>query len=166
VLSLLALAACDSSTVEPAAGGGPISAAGAATELTEYPFDANFPAYSGCLESRVTISGTVWWSVRTVTRPDGSQHLTINLDVSAFTISDGGSVWTARPGATEIYSQNISPEGFDQQMVHQGTVIYQSEDGRPDLRLVHRIHLVRLPGSEEVHLNAQTFEIVCVAPEH
>lgn len=159
-----ALAACDSSTTEP--GGPGALKPTAAVVLNEFPINVNFQFYSECLNARVTLSGTAWWSVRTVTKPDGSRHITIRMDVSGPTISSGGSVWTANPGAFEMFVRNVPAGGTvgvdDRQTEHQGTVIYRSADGRPDLRFVHRIHLVRLPGSDEVQLYHSIFEIVCV----
>jgi hypothetical protein len=159
-----ALAACDASTTGPAEPVAPRTAA--AVVLSEFPLSPNFPAYSACLDAQVTISGSAWWSQRTVTRPDGSLHITILIDFSGTTISSGGSVWTANPGASEMFVHNV-PAGSivgvaDQQTEHTGTVIYRSADGRPDLRLMHRIHLVRLPGSDDVQLNHSIFQIVCV----
>lgn len=164
-----ALAACDSSTTEPAETSATdlaLSSASAAVVHTEFPVNVNFSVYSACLDARVTLSGTAWWSVRTVTRPDGSRHITILMDVTGPTISSGGSVWTANPGASEMFVRNVPAGGVvgpdDRQTEHQGTVIYRSADGRPDLRFVHRIHVVRLPDSGEVQLNHSIFEIVCV----
>ena len=164
-----ALAACDSSTTGPAEPSALRPSARATSHQSEFPVDVNFQTYSVCLDAPVTISGTAWWSVHTVTKPDGSLHINLKMDVSNPTISSEGSVWTANPGASEMFVRNVPAGGIvgvdDQQTEHQGTVIYRSADGRPDLRFVHRIHLVRLPGSDDVQLNHSIFEIVCVAPK-
>jgi hypothetical protein len=165
-----ALAACDSSTTGPAEPSALRPPAAATSAHDEFEIDVNFEVYSVCLDAWVILQGTALWSVHTVTKPDGSRHINLKMDVSGPTITSGGSVWTANPGASEMFVRNIPAGGTigadDRQTEHQGTVIYRSADGRPDLRFVHRIHLVRLPGSDEVQLNHSIFEIVCVAPKN
>lgn len=128
---VIASAACDSgptAPAEPEPAALTLSAAASSVVVDEFPVNVNFQAYSACLDGLVTLSGTAWWTVRTVTRPDGSRHLTIRMDVSGPTISSGGSVWTANPGASEMFVRNIPPGGVlgldDQQTEHQGTVIH------------------------------------------
>ncbi len=157
------VAACDSTATAPDAAAPLRPSASANVQLNEFPVNVDFQFYSVCLDAPVRLSGTAYWTVRTVTRSDGSRHLTILMDVAGPTISSGGSVWTATPGASEMFIRNF-PAGssLEQQLEHQGTVIYRSADGRPDLRFVHRIHLVRMPDTGEIKLNDQLFEIVCV----
>jgi hypothetical protein len=157
-----ALAACDRTTTGPNEADGLRASANATATLTEFPVNVNFSFFSVCLNARVTLSGTAYWSIREVVRDDGGRHLTILMDVSGPTISSGGSVWTASPGALEMFVRNF-PAGsnLEQQLEHQGTVIYRSADGQPDLRFVHRIHLVRMPDGT-LQLNDNLFEIVCV----
>jgi hypothetical protein len=161
-----AVAACDSGPTEPVGAGDLKPSASAAVTLNEFPVNVNFQFFAQCLNGMVTLSGTAYWSVRTVVKPDGSRHITLLMDVSGPTISSGGSVWTATPGASEMFIRNIPAGGIqgvdDRQTEHQGTVIYKSADGRPDLRFVHRIHLVRLPGTGEIQINHNIFETVCV----
>jgi hypothetical protein len=162
VVVAAALAACESSTTGPGEVDALRPSASATSTLSEFPVNVNFSFFSVCLNARVNLSGTAYWSIREVLRPDGARHLTILMDVSGPTISSGGSVWTAHPGASEMFIRNF-PAGssLEQELEHQGTVIYRSADGRPDLRFVHRIHLVRMPDGT-LQLNNNLFEIVCV----
>lgn len=158
-----AVAACDSGPTEPVGAAELKPSASATVTLSEFPNFANFPAYSECLNGLVTVYGPAWWAMRTVVRPDGSRHVTLRIDVSGFTIISGQSVWTANPNSSEIFIRSI-PEGSatDDLTQHQGTVIFRSpDDSKPDLRLMHQIHLVRLP-TGEVQVGRTLFQIVCV----
>jgi hypothetical protein len=163
---VISVAACDATSTEPLRSSDLKPSASATSTLAEFPVNVNFQFFSACLNAPVMLSGTAYWSVRTVVKPDGSRHLTILMDVSGPTLSSGGSVWTAHEGASEMFVRNIPAGGVlgvdDQQTEHQGTVIYKSADGRPDLRFLHRIHLVRLPGTDEVQINHNIFGVVCV----
>ena len=160
-----ALAACDSVPTAPVEENALKPSANATVTHSEFPVNVNFTFFSVCLNAPVKLMGTAYWSIREVVRPDRSRHLTILMDVAGPTISSGGSVWTANPGASEMFIRNF-PAGsnLEQQLEHQGTVIYRSEDGKPDLRFVHRIQLVRLPDGT-LHLYNNLFEIVCVGAE-
>jgi hypothetical protein len=169
-----ALVACDTSATGPGESSSSalgLSSGRATVAVEEFPVNVdNYRFYSACLNGVVALSGTAWWTRRTVTLPDGSVNITVKMDVSDPKILFGGSVWTANPGASEMFIHHVPPGGtafvHDQQLEHQGTVIYKSEDGRPDLRFIHRIHIVRLPGSNEVHLNHSIFAIVCVGQQN
>lgn len=159
-----ALAACDAGPTAPAETGSLGPSASATSTLTEFPNFANFQAFSQCLNAPVTVYGPAWWSLRTVVKPDGSRLLTLIIDASGFTIISGGTVWTANPGASEIFVRSI-PAGstIDELTQHQGTIIFRSpDDGQPDLRLTHQIHLVQVAGTGEVQVGRNLFEIVCV----
>jgi len=130
--------------------------AGATVNVVEFgPHPLRFLPFSSCLGERVLISGTISGRNQLVTMPDGSTHLTQLLDVSQVSITLGDAVWTPRPTAQEIFIIN---EG---QSEHVGKVVFGSEAGRPELRLVHTIHLVRLPGGE-LEVNRQFFDVLCV----
>jgi hypothetical protein len=103
----------------------------------------------------VLISGAFSGRNQFVTMPDGSTHLTQLLDVSQASIALGDEVWTPGPSAHEIFIVN------ERQSEHVGKVVFRSEDGRPELRLVHTIHMVRLP-SGELQVNRQILDVLCV----
>lgn len=159
----LATFACDSSTTEPTAPEKlSISAnQGATTTFSQFTVNFNFQAYSACLDAFVTMGGPVEFSVWTVVRPDGSRHITQLLDVSNTAIRYNGIVWTPGPNASEMFIRNLPAGSPEQQLEHQGTVIYRSPDSETELRLQHRINLVRLPDGT-LQLNNNDFSIVCV----
>ena len=102
-----ACTACDSVTTAPEDENGLKPSANATVTLSEFPVNVNFTFFSVCLNAPVNLSGTAYWSIREVVRPDGSRHLTILMDVAGPTISSGGSVWTANPGASEMFVRNF-----------------------------------------------------------
>lgn len=168
-LALAALvAACDAGTTEPTTPTDlrPSASAGATTEFTQFNTSVFFRPYASCFDAQVLVSGPITFSVWTVTRPDGGRHITQILDVSNVTITYDGAVWTAGPNASEMFVRNVPAGGTigldEQQIEHQGTVIFRSPEGRPDLLFVHRIHLVRLPDGD-TQLNYNIFEINCIA---
>lgn len=132
------------------------SSAGATASLVEFgPVPIRFPLFSSCLGDRVLISGAFSGQNRFVMMPDGSTHLTQLLDVSQVTIALGDTVWTPGPAAHEIFIIN------ERQSEHVGKVVFRAEDGRPELRLVHTIHMVRLP-SGELEVNRQILDVLCL----
>jgi hypothetical protein len=132
------------------------STAAATASLVEFgPIPIRFPLLSSCLGDRVLISGAFSGQNRFVTMPDGSMHLTQLIDVSHVTIALGDTVWTPGPAAHEIFIIN------ERQSEHVGKVIFRAEGGRPELRFVHTIHMVRLP-SGELQVNRQILDVVCV----
>jgi hypothetical protein len=132
------------------------SNAGAIVNFVEFgPSPIRILPFSSCLGERVLISGTVSGRNQIVTMPDGTTHLTQLIDVSQVSIALGDAVWTPGPSAQEIFIIN---EG---QSEHVGKVVFRSEDGRPELRLVHTIHAARLP-SGELQVNRQIFDVLCV----
>ena len=159
----LATFACDSSTTGPTAPEKlSISAnQGATTTFSQFTVNFNFQAYAECFDAFVGMGGPVDFSVWTVVRPDGSRHITQLLDVSRTSIRYNGVVWTPGPNASEMFVRNIPAGSPDQQIEHLGTVIYRSSDAENDLRLQHRINLVRLPDGT-MQLNNNVFRIVCV----
>ncbi len=132
------------------------SNARATVDFVEFgPIPIRFGSFSSCLGDRVLISGAFSGRNQFVTMPDGSTHLTQLLDVSQVSIALGDEVWTPGPSAHEIFIVN------ERQSEHVGKVVFRSEDGRPELRLVHTIHMVRLP-SGELQVNRQVFDVLCV----
>ena len=132
------------------------STAGATASLVEFgPSPIRFSVFSPCLGDRVLISGAFSGQNRFVMMPDGSMHLTQLLDVSQVTIALGDTVWTPGPAAHEIFIIN------EWQSEHVGKVVFRAEDGRPELRLVHTIHMVSLP-SGELEVNRTFFDVLCV----
>ena len=132
------------------------SNAGATVNFVEFgPNPIRILPFSSCLGERVLISGTFSGRNQVVTKPDGSTHLTQLIDVSQVSIALGDTVWTPGPSAQEIFIIN------ERQSEHVGKVVFRSEDGRPELRLVHTIHAVRLP-SGELQVNRQIFDVLCV----
>ena len=130
--------------------------AGATVNVVEFgPNPIRILPFSSCLGERVLISGTVSGRNQFVTMPDGSTHLTQLIDVSQVSITLGDAVWTPRASAQEIFVIN------QPQSEHVGKVVFRSDDGRPELRLVHTIHMVRLPGGE-LQVNRQFFDVLCV----
>ena len=111
--------------------------------------------FSSCLAGYVVISGTLSGRNRFVTMPDGSTHLTQLIDVSQVSIVFGDAVWTPALSAQEIFITN------ERQSEHVGKVVFRSDDGRPELRLVHTIHMVSLP-SGELEVNRTFFDVLCV----
>ncbi|MGH7511034.1 MAG: hypothetical protein ACREMZ_16445 [Gemmatimonadales bacterium] len=148
----------------PQAGSPAPASYGASVELEEFSFPVHFFVPVACLNGSVLVSGTVYGRDRIVTRPDGSVHVQEKLDVSDVTIALGDQLWTAGPNASEMFLLNFAADGSVRQIEHLGVVIFRAEDGRPELRLVHQIHHVRLP-SGEIQLNHQIFGIRCIAPD-
>lgn len=132
------------------------STAGATASLVEFgPIPIRFPLFSSCLGDRVLISGAFSGQNRFVTMPDGSMHLTQLIDVSHVTIALGDTVWTPGLAAHETFIIN---EG---QSEHVGKVVFRADGDRPELRFVHTIHMVRLPGGE-LQVNRQILDVLCV----
>ena len=77
-----ACTACDSVTTAPEDENGLKPSANATVTLSEFPVNVNFTFFSVCLNAPVNLSGTAYWSIREVVRPDGSRHLTILMDVA------------------------------------------------------------------------------------
>ena len=138
---------------------------GASVEFQEYAFPLNFPSVPvACLNSDVLITGTIFGWDRTVTRPNGSGHVTTFWDVSNVRIELGDQVWTAGPGSSEIFVWTFEAGGIERVHHHLGAVIFRAGNGRPELQLYHQIQRVTPPGAEEPELFRNIFEIRCVAP--
>jgi hypothetical protein len=132
------------------------SDAGATVSFVEFgPIPIRFSAFSSCLGEPVLISGSFSGRNQLVTMPDGSTHLTQILDVSQVRIAHGATVWTPGPSAQEIFIIN------ERQSEHVGKVVFRAANGGPELRLVHTIHMVRLPDGE-LQVNRQIFDVLCV----
>jgi hypothetical protein len=163
-------AACDHdqpTAINPVAPqAGSLALGGATSALVDFgPIPVAFTVASPCLDGTVLVSGSFSGWDRIVTRPDGSIHITERIDVSNVTLRLGDQLWTAGPNASEIFVKNFPPGlGFGdiRQAEHVGVVIFRADDGRPELRFVHRIHIVRLP-SGEVQVNRQILDVLCIA---
>jgi len=113
--------------------------------------------------------GTLSGSDRVVERPDGSVHITEHMDASDVRITLGDQLWTPGPNASEIFIKDFPPDvpqelGFARHAEHLGVVIYRADDGRPALRLYHRLKILRLPGGE-LQVFRNVFDIACIAPD-
>jgi hypothetical protein len=144
-----------------------LEASRATVDLEEFPvtLPPNFRPFVACLGSQVTVSGTLIFRDRTVTFPDGYQHLTRKMDASNTMITLGDRVWTANPNASEILIQSLAPDGTVLHEEHLGAVIFRDGDNRPALQLFHQTSLVFLPGDPaEPHLDHNVFTIRCIGP--
>lgn len=170
------LAACDhrNPTAPEAAARGITGLKRANSGATTYykpfgPFEIFFPFTPACLGEQVLVVGTLSGSDRVVERPDGSVHITEKMDVSDVRITLGSQVWTPGPNASEIFIKDFPPGvpqealGLARHAEHVGVVIYRADDGRPALRLHHRLKILRLPGGE-LQVFRNVFDIDCIAP--
>ena len=143
---------------------------GATTDYEPFgPIDIRFPFTPACLGEQVLVVGTLSGSDRVVERPDGSVHITEHMDASDVRITLGDQVWTPGPNASEIFIKDFPPDvpqelGFARHAEHLGVVIYRADDGRPALRLYHRLKILRLPGGE-LQVFRNVFDIACIAPD-
>ena len=142
----------------------PRGSARATVELEEFTFAVPFVLPVACLNSFVQASGTISGWVRTVTRPDGSGHVTEFWDASDVQLQLGDQVWTAGPGSTEMFVSNLTEGGVERVFHHQAAMIFRGGDGRPDLQLFHQLHIMHLPGAEEPVVKENEFYIRCVGP--
>lgn len=156
------VAGCTDPAADPV---GPTAPQAAIVDFQEYAFPLNFPNVPvACLNSDVLITGTIFGWDRTVTRPNGSGHVTTFWDVSNVRIELGDQVWTAEPGSSEIFVWTFAAGGIERVHHHLGAVIFRADGGRPELQLYHQIQRVTPPGAEEPELFRNIFEIRCVAP--
>ena len=147
------------------------ASSGATTYYESFgPFEIFFPFTPACLGEQVLVVGTLSGSDRVVERPDGSVHITEHMDVSDVRITLGNQVWTPGPNASEIFIKDFPPGVPPEALLlarhaeHLGVVIYRADDGRPALRLHHRLQILRLPGGE-LQVFRNVFDIDCIAPD-
>jgi hypothetical protein len=92
------------------------------------------------------------------------------MDASNVRITLGNRVWTPGPNASEIFIKDFPPGvpqeqlGLARHAEHLGVVIYRADEGRPALRLYHRLKILRLPGGE-LQVFRNVFDIHCIAPD-
>lgn len=119
--------------------------------------------------ARLDITGTISGWDLIVERADGSIHLTEYVDFTNLVGTFDGHTWTAGPGSHEMWSINWPPDVplspvNGRQTTHVGNTVFRAEDGTPDLKFVHQIHLVRLP-SGELHTLRVILEVYCIGPD-
>ena len=173
-IPLLLLAACDTTgTTEPETTRfGPETVRSSAhgnsaevwTETYTYPFGPA-PLSVPCLEDEVaddfTIGGTWLVRAKNLLKPGKRYHLNEYLDYSDTRVTAGDLTWEPAPGAHEkiVWHQTLIGT---RNYVHEFHARYNSQDGLPDLRVSHWVHLTRDALGNVRRFERQLFSAECL----
>ena len=133
-------------------------------ETYTYPFGPA-PLSAPCLADAVTgdifIGGT--WTVRAqeMLKVGKRYHLNERLDYSDTRITAGDLTWEPAPGAYEKIVWHLTLTGT-RNYVHEFHARYNSQNGMPDLRVSHWVHVTRDASGNVRRLERQGFSAECL----